>query len=601
MRNRSAGFGHTLIMRFLRLLSSHSLWLATLVMCIWVLGFTTSRAITGAEGLGWSPGLAMTVAFLSGLGGAWLGWAVRQAWIYPPRLRRAEALWSAGGYASDVVDQLAKIHWAVGEVGYRTWLLRSKANLALGFRDLAWAESEEAHLSQVPFWLRPFFRGYLRSLGRRSRRSLDRSSRFWLGCLPDNPSLKWGLAIHYLRLQGTDARERAWELLLSALPYAGEDTILLEDLMLALLGRIEEHEPAGGELGRQERDPEIRAAFERVLDVLLHHHGGPRTGWDRVPPAVHLLRVGRYDEALSVCRTLPPDRRPEPIWAAMLAAYKGLGDLDAAWRASTQALAHQPESFRLWMMREDVALETHQNAEALDALAKSAHLFKDGGPVDALREWHTRRAEFAYWIEEDTEEAAKHLDFLPTGQDREGRAPLRLLVLLDLERYEDVHHEVTPLLAERPDDPELQLVQAESLAGMGAWESLQEQLETASEATRQRSAFWHLRGLCRCHLDDLLGAREDLERSAQMEPDNVRYVLDAGHACADLGEWERSEYHWRQVLRRDERNEEALTQLAEARRTLHDAEGAKRLLRECLLHHPDCTSAQGMLAELEAN
>jgi thioredoxin-like negative regulator of GroEL len=86
-----------------------------------------------------------------------------------------------------------------------------------------------------------------------------------------------------------------------------------------------------------------------------------------------------------------------------------------------------------------------------------------------------------------------------------------------------------------------------------------------------------------------------------MDPGNVRYLLDAGHACADMGEWERSEYHWRLALRQDEQSEEALTQLAEARRTLHDVDGAKRLLRECLLHHPESEPAQLMLSELEAN
>jgi len=34
---------------------------------------------------------------------------------------------------------------------------------------------------------------------------------------------------------------------------------------------------------------------------------------------------------------------------------------------------------------------------------------------------------------------------------------------------------------------------------------------------------------------------------------------------------------------------------------LEDLDGARRYLRECLLHHPDSSEAQTRLAELEAN
>jgi tetratricopeptide (TPR) repeat protein len=86
-----------------------------------------------------------------------------------------------------------------------------------------------------------------------------------------------------------------------------------------------------------------------------------------------------------------------------------------------------------------------------------------------------------------------------------------------------------------------------------------------------------------------------------MEPHHLRYLLDAGHACAELGEWERAEGHWRQALQMDSQSEEALIQLADARRELQDAEGSRRYLRECLLHHPESRDAQARLAELEAN
>jgi tetratricopeptide (TPR) repeat protein len=73
------------------------------------------------------------------------------------------------------------------------------------------------------------------------------------------------------------------------------------------------------------------------------------------------------------------------------------------------------------------------------------------------------------------------------------------------------------------------------------------------------------------------------------------------HACAELGDWDRAEGHWRQALHVDPQAEEALIHLAEARRELEDLDGARRYLRECLLHHPESVDAQTRLAELEAN
>ena len=562
-----------------------------IAVCTWVLSVGVFYAVLAVDGATWVQEWRLPLAFLCACGSAWLGWAIRQAWIYPLWLRKAEALWALDGYASEVVDLLSGLHLAAGELGYRVWLLRAKANLALGFRNLAWAESEEAHLARVPFWLRPFLRSYLHSLPGCSRASLQRSSGIWLRLAPRMPRLKWGLAVHFLRLDNLEDRDRAWNLVLGAVPHAVEDPLLLEEVMLALLGRVEEQETVS------DSAPDL----ERVLHLLLHGHGYSRLGWDRVPPALYLLRRKRCAEVLALGLSLPADLYPETLWVAVIVARKGLGDLEGAWLGSGQALAIQPDSFRLWMMREDLALELHRNPEALEALERTEGFFRDGGPMEQIREWHTRRAEFAYWIENDSEEASRHLAYLPASVDTEGRPPLRLLILLDLGHHEDVHREVALLLAARPDDPDLQLIQAESLGGMQAWESLRERLEAMSEQAMRRPDFWHLRGICRSHLGDPLRAREDLETSAQMAPDNLRYVLDAGHACAELGEWERSEQHWRQVLRQDDRNEEAFIELAETRRMLHDPEASKRLLRECLNHHPDSGPAQALLAELEAN
>ena len=44
----------------------------------------------------------------------------------------------------------------------------------------------------------------------------------------------------------------------------------------------------------------------------------------------------------------------------------------------------------------------------------------------------------------------------------------------------------------------------------------------------------------------------------------ITVVLDAGHGCAELGEWERSEAHWRQALRLAPEHEELVGRVAES-------------------------------------
>jgi Tfp pilus assembly protein PilF len=148
---------------------------------------------------------------------------------------------------------------------------------------------------------------------------------------------------------------------------------------------------------------------------------------------------------------------------------------------------------------------------------------------------------------------------------------------------------------------DLLLLQADCLAGMEAWEALLPYLDGLGEACRERPAFWHLRGLGHANHGEHLTARMDLERAVRMDPRELRYLLDAGHACSELGDWDRAEGHWRQALQMEPQAEEPLIHLAEARRELQDLDGARRYLRECLLHHPDSQDAQTRLAELEAN
>ncbi len=576
-------------------------FLATVGLLVLTAGAFYIALIQEAWGLG--PWWAAFGVILLMSGSAWLGWAVRQAWIYPIRLRKAEALWDSGAKAEQVVDLLSKVPLALGELGYRVWLLRSKAHLAMGHRDIAWAESEQAHLVRIPFWLRFFLRRYLRSSSKLSGPELDARARFWLRLAPDSPRLKWHLASQLLSNDHPESRAQAWVLLREALPQASEDPLLLEDLMMALLERIEVTEHGSAPLGRQETDPVLRAVFDRILDLLLHRHGYRRAGWNRLAPAERLLREKRFEDVLFLSRSVSSDQCPAQLWEAVIAAREGLGDREGAWNTVELALQFHLDSFRLWMLRQDLAMELRRYSVALEALGRAnALLFRMEPVPEALTwEWNVQRAEYAYWVEKDAEGACAFLEHVPEEIQREGHPSLRFLVLMDLGRYETVHEEVAVLLAKSPGDVDFQIIEAECLMGMEAWESLRRCLDRMGNPARNRADYWHLKGLCRSHLGELLGAREDLERCAYMEPDNPRFVLDAGHACAELGEWERSEHHWRQVLRFDDCNEEALTELAETRRALHDTEGAKRLLRECLLHHPESHLAQSLLAELEAN
>jgi tetratricopeptide (TPR) repeat protein len=289
-------------------------------------------------------------------------------------------------------------------------------------------------------------------------------------------------------------------------------------------------------------------------------------------------------------------------WLAESVARRHLGDLEGAWRTVEAGIARLPGAFRLWMERYQVALERREEGDALQSLERAWSLLPEGPEGDALRqEWHLRRAEFAFWWEDDPESARDLLDRVPPERQGDHHPPLALQLRVALGEYEDAYREVITRLEVRPGDLDLLMLQADCLAGMEAWEALLPFLDSLGEAIRSRSAYWHLRGLALANRGEPLPARQDLERAARMEPLHARDLLDAGHACAELGEWERAEGHWRQALQADSQSEEALIQLAEARKELQDSEGSRRYLRECLLHHPESEDAQARLAELEAN
>jgi tetratricopeptide (TPR) repeat protein len=518
--------------------------------------------------------------------GAWLGWALRQTWLYPARMTQAEAMWAAGEPASAVAERLSQAPLATGELGYRIRLLRSAANQALGYRDRAWLDALEAHLSRLPLWQRLVVSQIFRRIpGTPSARRLTWGNRL-IRLAPRMARLRHLQGILLLRSGHEDALHEAWVHFEAALPLAWDDPLVLEDLMLA-----------GLQHGRED-------VAERALAVLASRHGDPRLPWDRGAAGMYLLRNSRPAEALALVQGLPHDhRRDQPLlWLTESVSRRRLGDLAGAWQVAEAAVSHLPDAFRLWMERYQIALELHEDQEALGSLERAWSTLPAGPEGDNLREeWQLRRAEFAFWWEDDPASAKALLEKLPPEGLGDHHPPILLQVEVALGQFEDAYREVAALLRNAPGDTDLLLLQADCLAGMEAWEALLPYLNGLGEACRGHADFWHLRGLARANLGEHVPARLDLERAVRMDPRNLRYLLDAGHGCAELGDWDRAESHWRQALQVDGQSEEALIHLAEARRELEDLDGARRYLRECLLHHPDSVAAQAALAELEAN
>ncbi len=517
--------------------------------------------------------------------GAWFGWAFRQVWIYPSLLSRAEALWAEGAPASQVAKCLSRASLATGELGYRIHLLRAMAHLSLGYQDRAWLDSLQAQLARLPTWKRLLVgRAFGKVPESPSVRRLAWGERL-IRLAPRMARLRHLQGILWLRSGSPEAMHAAWRQFEAALPLAWDDLLVLEDLLLAGLQHGQEH------------------LAEAALAVLTTRHGDPRLPWDRGAVGLFLLQNERYIEALALVQRLPPERRTQPLlWLCESVARRQLGDREGAWRVAEAAVQQLPEAFRLWMERYQIALDLHRDGEALASLDRAWQTIPSDPNSDSLRqEWRLRRAEFALWWEDLPDFAQELLAAVPRDQQGGHQPPLRLQILVAQGDYETAYQEVVTLLEQEPEDVDLLLLQADCLAGMEAWEALLPYLNGLSEGCRERASFWHLRGLAQANLGEPTPARLDLERSVRMDPRSLRYLLDAGHGCAELGDWDRAEGHWRQALQIDAQAEEALIHLAEARQGLDDLEGARRYLRECLLHHPDSQHAQAHLAELEAN
>lgn len=535
-------------------------------------------------------GLAGLAAVLVGVG---LGLAFRQAWIFPHRFQQAERLWQQGAPAAEVLVPLDRSLLARGELGYRVQLLRSLAHLELGNRLQAWQASFRAGLTRLPFWHRWPIALYLmtqaklpkrwsHSLGERMGRRLPGGQRFH----------------HFLAAQQFRAGDpdTAWPLMELALEGCQEDPLVLEDLMLSALGRMQAPDRKA-ELGTT-----LAHLFERSLSLLTKRHGDSRCSWNRLAPLPYLMATGKTAEVLSLARSLPEPRRPMGLWEAECLALRELGDLPAAEASAIQGLELHPTSFRLWMERHALALQRRDAPQALQSLEQARPLIEmQEDAAESQWEWMLRRAEFAYWAEGDAAQAWTLLSGIPQTHQGRQHPPFRLQVQVALGHYTEAFTAIQPLLEQSPQDVDLLLLQADCMGGMGTWEALLPFLESFQATGAPRSDYWHLLGLSHAHLRHRLPARECLERASAMDLNQVRLALDAGHACMELAEWERAEYHWRHALELDPQSEEALLQLSETRRALHDPAGAKAILRECLLAHPESEEAQGYLAELEAN
>ena len=490
-------------------------------------------------GAGWALGVTSGWALAGSLlMGGWLGWALRQVWIYPGLLARAEARWAASGPASEVAELLAQAPLARGELGYRIHLLLGLAHASLGYKERAWLDLLEAQLVRQSWWQYWFLsRAFRQSSGIPTARRLAWGASL-IRLAPRMGRLRHLQGILLLRSSEPEALHRAWEHFEAALPLSWEDPLVLEDLMLA-----------GLQHGRED-------TVEQALAVLCARHGDARIPWDRGAAGMHLLRKGRPAAALALVQGLPPERRDRPaLWLVETVSRRHLGDREGAWRVIESALAEQPGSFRLWLERYQITLELHQDQEARRSLDLAWPTIPSGSEGKALREeWQLRRSEFAFWWEDDPAFARELLASVPPDAQGDHHPPLRLQLQVAEGQFEAAYAEVVSLLQASPEDPDLLLLQAECLLGMDAWEALLPFLEGLGERCRERPSFWHLRGLAHANLGDGLPARLDLERAVRMDSQTLRYLLDAGHACAELGDWDRAESHWRKALQLEPRN-----------------------------------------------
>lgn len=506
-------------------------------------------------------------------------------------LRRALALWASHSRPSQVLATLGRPQESAA------WWLSATVQWAEGRSDAAWSEGLETDLKAIPFWARGRVRRLLKASVGATAGTVQESEAFLLRWADHSARVRHRIALQRHR---RGDHPQAWELLRDTLSFATEDPLLLEDILRTALGDL--HASDRTEPLSDQAQGLLRHLIQASLALLTQRHGDPRIPWDRTAPALHLLQEGDPLGALCLIRPVPPDLRTQAHWEVEALVLRALGQPELARTSVISGLEAHPTSFRLWIERHHLDLAAGQAEAAREALDMAARCLPpfaaQPGPT---WEWRLRRAAFAHFVDRDPDRAWEYLKDLPESAPDDHHPPLRLQVRLALGDHEDTYTKLRPLLECQPNDVDLRLMEADCLAGLGAWDSLSEHLEDLPEAARRRPEFWHLAGIAAAHRQDLGPALEALERAAHMAPEDLRLVLDAGHACMDVADHARAEVHWRQALRIEPRCDEALVHLAETLQLRHDPEGAKRLLRECLIHHPDHPEAQAFLAELEAN
>jgi len=531
---------------------------------------------------------------LSGLVIIALAASIRQLWILPSILRRADLMWASGSPVAEVLATTKPLTAGFGEVGYRGMMLRSWAYFASGQRSLAVKEAASAHLARKPLW----FRWLVRICDKFMALGWHCSETALFAFAPNLPYVCWLRVESETAEKGNGSEPLIWELLLDCIPYASDDPLFLEACMTRALNRLAYNQ---SERGAPLSGPEARALLERSMTLLIRRHNDPRLPWNRGALAKYLLHEHRYLSVLALCGAIPPAFRPVDLWLVEANTWGALGDINGAWAAIDAAVQVHPNSHILWMESYQIAMARKDGAAARRSLEQASKHFGKQNFGPARWEYGLARAEYLFWMEGKADAAWVCLAAVPEKFIIRRRPKLKAHILLSRESFEEAYKKISELLKAHPEDTELQIMQAKAMAGMDAWEALLPHLDSLGDEARAHADYWRLRGLTNKHFRNLGQSREDLERAAWMEPFNLRYVIDAGYACVELGEYERGEQHWRRTLKLDPFNKEALVRLAESREIHHDISAAKSLLRECLLHHPDFQTAQEMLLRLDTN
>ena len=532
--------------------------------------------------------------FLLGLAAIKFFLILRQAWVLPSILRRAESLWATGAPIAELLATSEPLSSATGEIGYRGLMIRSWAHYANGQPGLASRDALLAHLAKKPWWLRwPIgaciflkFRGW------------HWPERAIAAMAPLDTNICWLKAEHAFASEEPETNKVGWKLLLDCMPLAADDPQFLDACMARALGRLELNQS-----GKEKPicGPESRAVLELCMTLLTQRHNDPRLPWSRARLAQYLSKERRHATVLALCGGLPPAFRPVELWLVEARTWGQLGDLSCAWATVDSAVKVHPASYRLWMETFRIAMARGDGSTANRSLHQASRYVSSQCAITERWEFHLARSEYFYWVEGNTDAAWKQLAKVPDQVLESQRPDLKARILLAKRLFEEAYKKISELLEAQPYNIDFVLMQSEAMAGMGAWEALLPHLDTMGDGPKEKALYWHLKGLANKQLANGIQCREDLERAAWMEPFNIQYLIDAGLACMELGECGRSEQHWRRVLKLDPRNREALLRLAESREIQYDVVAAKSLLRECLNYHPDFQRASDMLMRLEAN